>query len=206
MSIYESITLLGIMAILAIVPSASVALVIARTAAFGVANGLAVSAGIVLGDLVFIGLAIWGLSAVVEAMGSLMVFVKLLGGLYLIWFGYGLLSKDVTETVADSDTCNKGSIVASFIAGFVLTLGDIKAIVFYASLLPLFVDVSTIQSRDVVLIVLITIVGVGGVQAAYAIFTSKISAYAFRAKMGSKSRKAAGGILVCAGGYLIVKA
>ena len=206
MSIYESIILIGIMATLAIVPSASVALVIARTAALGIANGIAVSAGIVLGDLVFIGLAIWGLSAVVEGMGSLFVLVKLLGGLYLIWFGYCLLSKDGTTKAVAAGTYKKGGLVASFMAGFILTLGDIKAIVFYASLLPLFIDVSTIQSRDVVLIALIMIFSVGGVKVAYAILANKVAAYTQRANMGSKARKAAGGLLACAGGYLIVKA
>ena len=206
MSIYDSIALIGIMATLAIVPSASVALVIARTAALGIANGLAVSAGIVLGDLVFIGLAIWGLSAIVEAMGSLFVLVKLLGGLYLIWFGYCLLSKDGTTKVAASGTYKKGSLVASFMAGFILTLGDIKAIVFYASLLPLFIDVSAIQSCDVVLIALITIFSVGGVKVAYAILANKVAAFTQQADMDSKARKVAGGLLACAGGYLIVKA
>ena len=87
MSIYDSIALIGIMATLAIVPSASVAFVIARTAALGIANGLAVSAGIVLGDLVFIGLAIWGLSAIVEAMGSLFFAREAFGRLvsYMVW-------------------------------------------------------------------------------------------------------------------------
>jgi len=53
------------MALLAALPSASVALVITRSATLGVANGIAVSAGIVLGDLIFILLAIFGLSAVI---------------------------------------------------------------------------------------------------------------------------------------------
>ena len=91
-------------------------------------------------------------------------------------------------------------------AGFVLTLGDIKSIVLYASLLPLFMDVSTIQSRDVVLIALITIFGVVGVKVAYAILANKVAAYTQRANMGSKARKAAGGLLACARGCLIVKA
>lgn len=68
MSIIESLTLLGIMVALAAMPSASVALVVTRSATLGVANGLAVSAGIVLGDLVFITFAIFGLSVVAETL------------------------------------------------------------------------------------------------------------------------------------------
>jgi len=48
MSIIDIITLLGIMIALAALPSASVALVITRSATLGVANGVAVTAGIIL--------------------------------------------------------------------------------------------------------------------------------------------------------------
>lgn len=51
MSIIEIITLFGMMIALAALPSASVALVVTRSATFGVASGVAVTAGIILGDL-----------------------------------------------------------------------------------------------------------------------------------------------------------
>ena len=76
MSIIETISLFGIMAALAAMPSTSVALVVTRSATLGVGNGIAVAMGIVLGDLVFIMLAILGLSVVAEAMGNLFVVIK----------------------------------------------------------------------------------------------------------------------------------
>jgi len=47
--------------VLAAMPSTSVALVVTRSATLGVGNGFSVAAGIVLGDLVFVMLAILGL-------------------------------------------------------------------------------------------------------------------------------------------------
>ncbi|KAF3981550.1 MAG: LysE family transporter [Methylococcales symbiont of Hymedesmia sp. n. MRB-2018] len=91
MSIIDSIALVGIILALALVPSAGVALVVTRTATLGTANGIAVSLGIVLGDLVFILLAILGLSVVAETMGSLFMVVKYFGGAYLVWLGISLL-------------------------------------------------------------------------------------------------------------------
>ena len=95
MNLYEAIPLFGIMVALAAVPSASVVLVVTRSATLGVANGIAVSAGIVLGDLVFLGLAILGLAAAAEAMGSLFVFLKVMAGLYLLWLGFRCCGKAV---------------------------------------------------------------------------------------------------------------
>ena len=100
MSIIEIISLFGIMVALAAIPSASVALVITRSVTLGVANGIAVSVGIVLGDLIFILLAIFGLSVVAETMGSLFMIIKYLGAAYLLWLGYTLLTSKSTTVVA----------------------------------------------------------------------------------------------------------
>jgi threonine/homoserine/homoserine lactone efflux protein len=62
MSIIEVVALFGTMVVLAAIPSASVALVVTRAITLGVSNGIAVGVGIVLGDLVFIGFVMFGLS------------------------------------------------------------------------------------------------------------------------------------------------
>lgn len=194
------------MAALAAVPSASVAIVVARSAALGIPNGIAVSAGIVLGDLVFIALAVSGLSVVAEQMGSLFVLVKFLGGLYLLWFGFSLMINSDIDKFTAGAISNKQSLGASFLAGFAITLGDIKAIVFYASLLPAFIDMSALRTSDVVIMVLVTVFSVSGVKCIYAVYARKLATYARRVNMEKLARKAAGGVMVGAGGYLILKA
>ena len=206
MSIIDTITLFGIMIALAALPSASVALVITRSATLGVANGIAVTAGIILGDLVFILLAIYGLTVVAETMGSLFMIVKYLGATYLLWLGYTLINSKSTTTIAVDKIVKKQNLVTSFIAGFILTLGDIKAIIFYASLLPVFVNLSTLQASDVLIILSVMIVSLGSVKILYAFSAVKVVTFAANKKLNSISRKTAGGFMLGAGGYLIVKA
>ncbi len=194
------------MVALAAIPSTSVALVVSRSITLGVANGIAASAGIVFGDLVFIALAILGLTVVAEGMGSLFILIKILGGIYLLWLGLSLFFKSDSVKITASKNSNKRSLVASFMAGFILTLGDIKAIVFYASLLPVFINLSTIQAPDISAIAFITVFSVGGVKSIYAIFATKVAIYAQRVNMEKLTRKTAGGLMVSAGAYLIVKA
>ena len=91
MSIIQAFTLFVLMIGLAALPSSSVALVVARSATAGVSNGIAVSIGIVLGDLLFVFLAILGLTAIAELMGGFFAVVKVAGGLYLLGFGISLL-------------------------------------------------------------------------------------------------------------------
>ncbi len=206
MGIIEIITLFGIMIVLAALPSASVALVITRSATLGIANGVAVTAGIILGDLVFILLAIFGLSIVAETMGSLFMIVKYLGAAYLLWLGYTLITTKSTSTITLNKTEKKQNLVTSFIAGFILTLGDIKAIIFYASLLPVFVNLSTLQASDVLIIISVMVVSLGSVKTLYAFSAAKVVTFATGKKLDNVARKTAGSFMLGAGGYLIAKA
>ncbi|HEB98099.1 MAG TPA: LysE family translocator, partial [Thiotrichales bacterium] len=71
MNFIDAIFLFSVMATLAATPSTSVALVITRSTTLGLANGIAVATGIVIGDLIFVLLALLGLSVVSETLGDL---------------------------------------------------------------------------------------------------------------------------------------
>ena len=205
MSIIEIITLFGIMVALAALPSASVALVVTRSATLGIANGIAVTAGIILGDLVFILLAIFGLTLVAETMGNLFLIVKYLGATYLLWLGYTLITTKNTTTITIDKTLKK-NLATSFLAGFFLTLGDIKAIIFYASLLPVFINLSALNTTDVLVLISVMVISLGSVKILYVFSAVKVVSFMNGKKLDNVARKTAGSFLLGAGGYLIVKA
>lgn len=204
MSLIEIIGLFVVMAVLALVPSTSVALVIARSSTAGFLNGGAAAAGIVVGDLIFVFLAVMGMAVIAEMMGSLFLVLRYLAGAYLIWFGISLLKLKSTVKLADSGR-SVSTLSASFLSGLLLTLGDVKAVFFYASLFPAFVDLTTIKTLDIAIIIVLTIVAVGGIKLGYAYSARKLVSFA----RGSKSERAvkvtAGGLMIGAGAYLMVK-
>ena len=193
------------MLILAALPSASVALVVTRSATLGFANGIATATGIVLGDLLFVSLAILGMGVLAETMGPLFAGLKILGAVYLIWLGFSLIrtNRDLELHAADSPRL---SLLAGCVAGFVLTLGDVKAILFYASLFPAFVDMTRLAFRDVVVILLVTLAAVGGVKVCYAFAAERIVRRFRNRKAHKWMRSAAGCAMLGAGAYLITKA
>lgn len=207
MTIASAIALLLAMSLLAALPSASVALVVTRAATLGIANGAAVALGIVLGDLVFVALAIMGMSFLAETLGSLFVVVKCAGGAYLVWLGVNLLRAERrVDSVAGATP--RLSLLASFAAGLVLTLGDVKAILFYASFFPAFVDMAALTPGDIATIAGLTILSVGGIKLAYAVAARRIVG-CLRARTGRGRRlvrTAAGGCMIGAGTCLIAKA
>ncbi|MEZ5490061.1 MAG: LysE family translocator [Gammaproteobacteria bacterium] len=194
-----------IMLALAAMPSASVALVVTRSATLGVQNGIAVSVGIVVGDLVFIALALSGMSVLAETLGVFFTLIKYIGGAYLIWLGFSLLrSKPAIDNLVESNI-NSSSLLASALSGFVLTLGDLKAILFYASLFPSLLNVPSLTVTDLLAIVAVTVLAVGGVKILYAFSARKLLEKIRNTAASRHAQTVAGSCLMGTGTYLIVK-
>jgi len=204
MTFLALLSLFAVMAALAAIPSTSVALVVTRSATLGIRNGVAVAAGIVLGDLVFIVLALVGMTALAETMGAFFAIVKFAGGAYLIWIGFALIRSRKGPVIPGPKRRN-ASLPASLISGFILTLGDVKAILFYASLLPAFLDLRHLGAFDIAMVVMVAIVAVGGVKLVYAVAARKVVDRFHHQSAQAKIKTAAGGLMMGAGGYLITK-
>jgi len=193
-----------IMLALAAMPSASVALVVARSSSLGLRNGIATAIGIVAGDLIFVSIAILGMSALAIAMGSLFSVFKYIGGAYLIWLGIQLFrAKETVGLYAPDD--RRSTLAFSFASGLLLTLGDLKAILFYASLFPTLMDVTVFSLSDIVVVVVVTIITVGGVKLAYAVLARTIITHLQIRTVSQHSKKIAGGLMIGTGSYIIIK-
>lgn len=166
------IAFFGIMLVLAAMPSSSVLIVVARSATSGFLHGLLVALGIVTGDIIFILIAILGLSLLAETMGSMFVLIKYLGATYLIWIGISLVLSR-SKAVKSGDIVEE-SFTASFMSGLLFTLADQKAILFYLGLFPAFIDLASLTLPDIGVIVLIALVAVGGVKVLYAYMAIRV--------------------------------
>ena len=205
MTCLEAIALFLVMLPLAAMPSASVALVVTRSATSGVRNGVAVSTGIVLGDLVFVSMAMLGMSVLAETMGAFFATFKYLGGVYLVWLGFTLL-RSKGQPISQPTRSGGSTLLTSLVSGLFLTLGDVKAILFYASLLPAFIDMTSLTAIDISMIVSITVIAVGGVKVVYAFAAHQIISRLQNQQVQKYTRLTAGSLMVGAGAYLATKA
>lgn len=203
MTMAAAAALFAVMAALAALPSSSVALVVLRSASLGIRSGIAAAFGIAVGDLVFVALAVAGMTALSEVTGALFSALRYLGAIYLIWCGIGLIRGNAAASWQMPHRW--GGSGTSFLAGFVLTLGDVKAILFYAALFPIFVDIPALDTRGLVMIAAITIVAVAGVKIAYAVAARRIAEKVDTLPLARPAWIAGGGLMVGIGGYLIVK-
>ncbi len=220
MSFSSMLALFGALLVLAALPSLSVLTVVARTTAAGFWQGAVTALGIVVGDVVFIWVAIYGLSAIATTLGGLFFLVKYLGAAYLMVLGVALwrsnsrCSRGSNLTELETRDAGGGGLdvkssrsvwLSSFLSGLLLTLGDQKAILFYMGFFPAFLDLTQVSLREAWGIVAIAILAVGGVKLVYAYLASQARLLFQNPRATQVLNQIAGSLMIGTGIYLITK-
>lgn len=109
--------------------------IVARTMSHGAASGFAYGAGTVVGILIFLILAAFGLSILAAEMGGAMTVLRYAGAVYLIWMGIKLWRTDPIAPEFQRAGQRHG-LVRIFATGVALNLGNPKMPLFYVALLP----------------------------------------------------------------------
>jgi len=191
------------MIVLASVPSVSVLAVTARAAAFGFSHGLFTTIGIVVADVLFILVAIYGLALIAALMGDQFRLLQYLGAAYLTGLGISMWRAEPGTKGADG--VPQSSWQSSFLAGLLITLGDQKAILFYLGFFPAFVDLSAMKPADTLIIVVIAVVGVGGAKLVYALLAARASLLFRDSRALRGLNRLAAVVMILAGAALLLK-
>lgn len=163
---------IAVMIFLAAVPSTSVALVLAHTTTGGLRSGFRCALGIAVADGLLVFVAMSGTSVFVEhAGGKALGLCLLIVGITIAASGVGAMrdrraSSDVEPTLQGT--------LASFASGFLLTFVDVKALGFYFLLVPLLFSSHDSTASDIALVVVVTMISVGSVKAAFALGADKL--------------------------------
>ncbi len=152
------------MTLLALVPGPGIATVVSRTLHGGRIAGFAVTAGLVIGDFTFLGLAILGLASLAMAMGPVFELVRYAGAAYLIWLGWQAFT--TPPRAFDLNAATPSAPWKDTLLGLLVTLGNPKPIFFYSALVPTFLDVTTVSFADYMIlagiVVVVSIIVLGG--------------------------------------------
>lgn len=191
------------MFLLAASPGPGVFATLARALASGFSHAAVLVLGIVLGDIIFLLLAIYGLSSMAEFLGSFFTFVKYAGGLYLIWLGVGIWrSKASTKKVLG---VREDSWKKNFLSGLSITLANPKVIFFYLGFLPTFVDLTRLTYIDILAISVVVVVVLGSVLLSYAFLATRASRLITSERNQIRLNRCAGGVMITAGGAILMK-
>jgi threonine/homoserine/homoserine lactone efflux protein len=185
-------------AVAALTPGPAVTAIVARAITDGVRPALAINAGVVTGDLLFFALAAAGMAAAAHSLGELFAVLRWLGAAYLVWQGITLWRFKPAPATSAGGPAHESHFWRNYGAGLLLMFGHVQAMLFYAALLPGFVDFSSLSVWDIALVALTLVVVIGGINAAYAVLGARARHFFADARAQRTLHRVAGTLMLLA--------
>jgi threonine/homoserine/homoserine lactone efflux protein len=191
------------MVILAATPGPGVFASMAKASTAGFVASLYLIGGLAVGDMIFLNLALLGLSAVAKILGPFFIVIRIVGGIYLIYMGV-MMYKSV-ELQAGGNAEKIEPRYRTFLSGMLVSLGNPKPILFYGSVLPTIINFNEVRITDacimMLLIASVSFIVVGG----YCYFASLTHKIQLQPAIIGRINKTAGLVLMAVGVYVAIK-
>lgn len=131
------------LAVAAAIPGPGITALVARTVGSGMSSGLAMLGGLMLGDLIYLSFAVFGMAVIAQSFAGLFVAIKWFSIAYLAFLAWQFWTASHHDMDSGS-TSFKRPLATCALSGLTLTLGNPKTIAFYLALLPLVIDLNSI--------------------------------------------------------------
>lgn len=141
---WNLLVFVGALAIAAFTPGPGIAALIATVLAHGARQAFWFAIGIIMGDLAWLALSLSGLALIAQQFPIVFVLIKWAGVFYLLFLAIKMWRSPTEATKIDANARPKG-VIARIAAGFSLTMGNPKTILFYLALLPSIVTPKTLS-------------------------------------------------------------
>ncbi|MEM7547136.1 MAG: LysE family translocator [Pseudomonadota bacterium] len=150
-------------AVLLAIPGPTILLVISYAVGAGRTTALWTVLGVFLGDLVAITLSMLGLGVILATSATLFTVLKWLGGAYLLWLGWKLLTAPVAGAVVEGRSATSSGR-AMLRHAFIVTALNPKSNLFFIAFLPQFLDPAAAAAPQFV-VMAITFTGLAAINA-----------------------------------------
>jgi threonine/homoserine/homoserine lactone efflux protein len=126
-------------------PGPGIAAIVARVLGRGTQGAIAFTAGVAIGDVVWLTVAVLGLAALAQTFHGVFLGIKYAGAGYLLYLGYRLWTSPI-EARSIEPKAHGEDPFKLFLAGLAVTMGNPKVMVFYLALLPTIIDLTRITA------------------------------------------------------------
>lgn len=172
MSITAFLTYAIALGIAGIIPGPGVAALVGRALGSGFQKSLPMLMGIILGDIVYLTFAVAGLALIAKTFAGVFVIVKIGGACYLLYLAYQFWVHGIKPTNVNKGA-GKREGIATFLAGFAVTMANPKTIIFYIALLPSVINIASVTLDAYFALAAITAVVLFMVLSPYILLASK---------------------------------
>lgn len=184
-------------------PGPGIVALVAHTIRVGLRRCLPFVIGMIVGDLVFLILALSGLALIAATMGGLFLALKLVGAAWLVVLGIRAWRAPAqpVDTTADAPSRPLGG----FLAGLLVILGNPKTMLFYMAVLPTVLDLRVVSEGDAAAAVVIAVVVNFAVLASYGVMAARARRLFHDGKAVRRLNRTAGAVMVGAGVSVAVR-
>lgn len=201
MTIASTLAFAFAMFVLAATPGPAFFAVTTRAITGGTISGMGMVVGVILGDLVYFSLALLGMATIAETMGDTFIWIKLAGGAYLVWLGFKLWFQAPTSLGEIQQTFSRG-FLKNAMEGLVVNLANPKATIFFAAIVPSFVDLANLTSFDVAILISIIVI-VGLLTDGFYVFLAAKARHFFRSHQAQIRLNRIGGATMASVGIVV---
>lgn len=163
------LTFAMVLLVAVISPGPAIAALVARIMSRGTDGIAAFCAGLVLGDLIWLSCAMFGLAALAALFQPVFLVVKYVGAAYLMYLAWKLWRESGAPVKAEPV---RGQGLQLFGAALLLSLGNPKIMLFYLALMPTVIDLTRLTVSDMAELAVIVALVVSVVLAAYVVLAT----------------------------------
>lgn len=170
----DALTLLAFGAALALStasPGPTITTLVARVLARGRPGAAAFCIGLILGDLVWLAAAVFGLSLVAEAAQPALAVLKWAGVGFLLWLAWKAWNAPAALPAEMPAPAGEGARLA--LTGIALTLGNPKTMLFYTAITPAVLDLGRVDLPGFAALAAVLVVVYAAVLAGYVVTALK---------------------------------
>ena len=171
---------------------------IARAMSGGFRAAWPLAMGVVVGDVLWSVLAIFGVSWIVNQYGGFLTGIKYVACVTFLVMGY-MVIKNADKSISSDSRLTRPGMLAGFVAGLAVILGNPKAILFYMGMLPGFFDLTALTTPDIVAIAALSAIVPFIGNLIMGAFIGKIRALLTSPKALRRMNLTAGGLLIAVG-------
>ncbi|TCK62526.1 LysE family translocator [Seleniivibrio woodruffii] len=199
MTVQSSIAFVLAMSLFVASPGPGALGLVAETMKYGLKSAGFYIFGMILGDMVYLTFAVFGLAAVASVMGEAFMYIRIAGGIYLLYLGIKLIL--AKESKPEKTVPSKKG---RFLGGFFITITNPKVIIFYCGFLPNFMDLTRLTLTDAMVTAVLVAFVISAVMGSYAVVAHRTGKF-LTGRGGLNLNRAAGAALIGTGSFLIFK-
>lgn len=190
-------------AALSLSPGPAVMLVIASGLAWGARKSLYATLGILGANALYFAISATALGAVLVASKTFFIAVKWLGAAYLVYIGVSALFGRPSPISIGREERSGGAPRALFLSGLTLQLANPKTLVFFASILPQFVDPKLAVGPQMVWLAAGSIVPEFFILGGYGYLASRAARLTHDPRFARYTERVAGVLVLCAAALVL---